>query len=402
MSQSKLPDNTTNSYYPTLKTSFQEITLRSQETHYAITNLSFQALQWIPGWAEPARLAQSAHDAITSSLYTAIRQSGNGLLEAAALLEPHIAATTTGAVPPSHANIALHNAPNTVADDHQVSNTNPLEIIMGFYASGHLIPLTVDGLHAYLPKLSDQLCLFIHDWECDEQSWQRSSAATADLTSQDYGRRLRTELGYTPLYLRYNTSLDIADNGRQLAQQLRLLLAIYPQPVRELVMVGHGIGGLVAHSACQQAIINNQPWLNLMRMVISLGTPQPSTLPEQRGHPRTATPPRSATPMPLGEPVNTHSTGIKNLRYGLRILDEPSKNPSAQPNIVLRSIDATPIQDAEHPLNPALGNRLVAFGSATVSALPGDLEAVRLEGISSMALLNNPQVYQQIKQWLSV
>ena len=89
---------------------------------------------------------------------------------------------------------------------------------------------------------------------------------------------MHAELGYTPLYLRYNTGLTVADNGQQLARQLQKLLAVYPQPVDELVLIGHSMGGLVARSACQQASAENLPWLNLTRMVICLGSPHQGCL----------------------------------------------------------------------------------------------------------------------------
>ena len=43
-----------------------------------------------------------------------------------------------------------------------------------------------------------------------------------------YGARLQAELGYTPLYLRYNTGRHISENGRELAELLHLLADAWP------------------------------------------------------------------------------------------------------------------------------------------------------------------------------
>lgn len=387
-------------YCPALKTGFQEMTLRVQEMHNAIAGLSFQVLQRIPGLAGPARLAQSAHDVITDGIYTAIRRSGGGLLEAAALLEPHIAAVTADAAPPDRLATGLRSALNAAVGDHLDGSANPLAITMGFYASGHLIPLTAEGLHMYLPEPSERLCLLIHGLGCDEYSWRRGSAVVGDSAGQDYGRRLHADLGYTPLYLRYNTGLTIADNGLRLAEQLRLLLAAYPQPVRELVLIGHSMGGLVARSACRQAVAEDLPWLNLTRMVICLGSPHQGAPLEQLGRLAVTALNLSAITAPLGKIADARSAGVKSLRYGLRVLDKSSETPSIRPDVALRFIGASLTQDAEHPLGHILGDGLVTLRSATASDRSNDAATVRLGGLSHMALLNDPRVYQQITQWL--
>ena len=393
-------------YYPVLKTGFQEATTRVQEIHQAIAGLSFQMLGWIPGLAGPVRLAQGTHDAIAGGIYATIRQGVGGALTVADLLEPHAVAAittpTTPTEPPSRLAVGLRSALNAVVGDHLQHSANPLAIRMGFYASGHLIPLTPAGLAAHLPERSDRLCLFIHGLGCDEHSWQRNSATAGNAPSQDYGQRLQAELGYTPLYLRYNTGLTITDNGEQLAQQLQQLLAGYPQPVHELILIGHSMGGLVARSACQQAAAENLPWLNLTRMVICLGSPHQGAALEQLGHAVTAALHRSDMTAPLGKIANARSVGIKNLRYGLRAISPQPQAAPGLPGVALRFIGANLAKNADHPLGHILGDGLVTLGSATAPHLRGDVDAIKLGGLNHMALLNDPRVYQQIKKWLRV
>ena len=62
----------------------------------------------------------------------------------------------------------------------------------------------------------------------------------------DHGETVAATLGYTPLYLRYNSGLHISINGREFARQLEALLAAWPRPVERLVLLGHSMGGLLA------------------------------------------------------------------------------------------------------------------------------------------------------------
>lgn len=386
-------------YFSVLKTGFQETTRRVQEMHRAITDLSFQAQQWIPGLAGPARLVKNAHDAITDGVYAAIRQSGGGLLEAAALLEQR-AAASAAPTPPSRLAVGLRSALNAAVGDHLASNAHPLAITMGFYAAGHPIPLTTTGLRAHFPDPGDRLCVFIHGLGCDEHSWEPAAKTAGDSPSQPYGARLQAELGYTPLYLRYNTGLPIADNGRQLARLLSDLLAVWPLPVRELVLIGHSMGGLVARGACDEAAAANLPWLQPTHMVICLGSPHRGAPLAKLGHVVTAALHLSKVTAPLGKIAAARSVGVKDLRHGLRAHEERTQAAAAASTVAYRFISANLTEDPDHPLGHILGDGLVTLGSATPPELADDVDSVRLGGLGHMALLNEPRVYDQIRQWL--
>jgi len=392
-------------YSPALKTGLQETTTRVQEMHQAIAGLSFQMLSWIPGLAGPVRLARNTHDAIADGIYAAIRQGVGGALTVADLLEPHAVAAIKPAAstePPSRLAVGLHSALNAAVGDHLRDSANPLAITMGFYADGHRMPPTPAGLSAHLPQPGDRLCLFVHGLGCDEHHWQRTTAATDDdAPSRDYGQQLQADLGYTPLYLRYNSGLPVADNGQELARQLEHLLAVYPQPIRELVIIGHSMGGLVARSAAQYAADQGLAWLPLTRMIICLGSPHRGAPLEQLGQRITETLHRSPITAPLGKIAAARSAGIRNLRYGLQRVAEPDPHPPALPGVALRFIGASLAQDPDHPLGHWLGDGLVTLDSATAPNLPGDVATVRLGGLHHMALLNDPRVYPQIRQWLA-
>ena len=84
---------------------------------------------------------------------------------------------------------------------------------------------------------------------------------------------LAKELGYTPVYLHYNTGLHTSINGQQFAVQLAQLLNAWPQPVEELSLLTHSMGGLVSRSACHAAEQPGMAWRNKLKNIVFLGTP---------------------------------------------------------------------------------------------------------------------------------
>jgi pimeloyl-ACP methyl ester carboxylesterase len=112
-------------------------------------------------------------------------------------------------------------------------------------------PLDADVAARRFPEAGGRLCVFIHGLGCDEHGWDPGYDAADSETH--FGRQLSAEFACTPLYLRYNSGLPIADNGAQLAALLEELLAAWPQPASDLLIIGHSMGGLIALAACEQA-----------------------------------------------------------------------------------------------------------------------------------------------------
>ena len=65
-------------------------------------------------------------------------------------------------------------------------------------------------------------------------------------------RRGSDDLGYTPVFVRFNTGRHISENGASLAALLDELVADWPVEVERIAIVGHSMGGLVARSACHR------------------------------------------------------------------------------------------------------------------------------------------------------
>jgi pimeloyl-ACP methyl ester carboxylesterase len=352
-------------YAPVLDASLRAATRRVQEMHHAIADKTFDVLQRVPVIAAPARLVRTAHDTITDGVYATLRQAGGAL----ALLAAH--AERLGVEPGrplQGRELALRSALNALAGDALREQGSTLALTMGFHAGGRPLPLTRAGLAG----LGERVCVFIHGLGCDEHSWLRPAEEAVD-----YGSELERELGIAAVYLRYNTGLPVADNGKQLSAQLAQLLRAAPQ-VRELLLVGHSMGGLVARSACDDAA--GQAWVKRVGMVICLGTPHQGAALEKLGHAVSGALAVSDVTRPLGRIASRRSQGIKDLRHGLR-----GSMPSTLP---LRFVAGG-------------GDRLVGRKSASGAGLSGDVQRVEVAGLGHMALLNHPRVYAVIREWLA-
>jgi pimeloyl-ACP methyl ester carboxylesterase len=145
----------------------------------------------------------------------------------------------------------------------------------------------------------------------------------------DHGEALARDLGYTPVYLHYNSGRHISTNGREFADLVEALLNGWPEPVETLVIIGHSMGGLVARSACDCAARAGHAWLLRLNALIFLGTPHHGAPLERAGafvdfllgiSPYTA---------PFARLGKVRSAGIKDLRHAhLRDEDGCSRLPA--------------------------------------------------------------------------
>ncbi|MEV6449020.1 hypothetical protein [Amycolatopsis sp. NPDC051716] len=67
--------------------------------------------------------------------------------------------------------------------------------------------------------------VFLHGLVETERSWFRGSTSAGD-----FGARLATDLGASPVYVRYNSVRHVSDNGDDLVALLSRLVAAWPSP----------------------------------------------------------------------------------------------------------------------------------------------------------------------------
>ena len=177
----------------------------------------------------------------------AIGLTGAGIDSVLARLSPLI-----GDAGPSPGQAAVIAALNGVVGDYLVATGNPLAIPMRLRHQGQYLPIEAESLSAIIQKPSARLVVLVHGLCLSDQNWNRKG--------HDHGVALERDLGYTPIYLHYNTGLHISDNGREFAEMLDALVANWPAPVEELAIVGHSMGGLVARSAYHYGSAAGHDW----------------------------------------------------------------------------------------------------------------------------------------------
>ena len=241
---------------------------------------------------------------------------------------------------------ALVAALNGVLGDHLARSGNPLAIPMRLRVADG--PVT-----GRLLVLSHGLCM-------NDQQWLRGGV--------DHGSTLQAQRGYTPVYLHYNTGLHISANGRAFADALEALVAAWPVPVTELVILCHSMGGLVARSACHYGALEGQRWPAHLTKMVFLGTPHQGAPLERGGnwvHLLTDLTPFSA---PFSKLAKIRSAGITDLRHG-SVLDEDWNGQD-------RFAHGAPLP-AHLPLPPGVACYAVA---ATIGAAEGDVKDRLLAG----------------------
>ena len=232
-----------------------------------------------------------------------------------------------------------------------------------------------------------------------------------------YGFRLQAELGYTPVYVRYNTGLHISENGRELARLLDELVAAWPTEVHELSLIGHSMGGLVARSACHYAA--DATWCDRVRHVFTLGAPHlgaPLELAAARtSHLLSRLPETRAL---LSRPLNLRSVGIKDLRYGYltdecwferdcdAFLDDTSQEVPFLPTANHYFVCATLSREPDALAGRVVGDLLVLKASAWHQRKGERLRFAtehyqHVGGANHLELLNHPAIYEQIRRWMA-
>jgi pimeloyl-ACP methyl ester carboxylesterase len=382
--------------------------------------------------ATPVKVVNAAHCLCARGVYTSIRTVTRGVRLVAdggfalttrgadyKALTQDISATSSGSETNSLPNWldTAHGALNGAIGDYLHQQGNHLAIPMELRYQGRPLPLDTLSLARALPPKRRKVCLFVHGLGCTEQVWNMGAQRFYGDSSQNFGSLLERDLDYTPLYIRYNSGLHISHNGQQLAQFLSNLMAVYPGPVDELVLIGHSMGGLVVRSAVYYGAHDNLPWVDSLKQVFCIGSPHLGAHLEKAGNVVGSVlsffdTPGTQVPAQI---IKLRSAGIKDLRFGY-VVDEDwqgydpdllLKNNAAPiplaDNISYCFIAATITRDPAHPVGQIVGDLLVCHKSAS-GPLPQPEQCVPLRfkrvfsGMNHFHLANHPEVYEQIKQ----
>ena len=364
----------------------------------------------LPGGAQPGQ-ARGLTGLVYRSIRGVTRLVDGGLQAGLARLEPFFEPAQASAVVHWEREAVLA-ALNGVLGDRLQRDGNPLCTHMGLFQHG--LPLDLPALAAS-GAATGKLLVLVHGLCMNDLQWLHGG--------HDHGAHLAQALGYTPVYLRYNSGLHVFDNGAQLSAQLHALVAGWPVPVTELALLAHSMGGLVARSACAQAGGLAAPpaaWLPLLRHLVFLGTPHHGAPLERAGHWVHALLGRSVYSRPFARLARLRSAGITDLRYGHVLASDGQGRDRFDPGPDLRTPVALPpgvaacavaatlaaqrspmaerlVGDGLVPLRSALG---VHDDPARTLAFSKDRQAVFFR-MGHLDLLGDARVARQIERWLA-
>ena len=298
--------------------------LATQSTH-AITTITEGVHQSV--WrtlGAPSGNTTAQTRGLTGLIYQSIhgvnRLVGQGVTRALARLEP-LLQRLEGAATESPERIAFVAALNGVMGDRLQASANPLAIGMTLRVK-ELSSATSKGLEANLalntqiPDASGKLLLVVHGLCMNDLQWTSQQGGQPI----NHAEALSQTLGYTPVYLRYNTGLHVSQNGRALAALLETLVKTWPVPPSELSVLVHSMGGLVIRSALHYAVQDGQHWPEKMKSIVFLGTPHHGAPLERAGNWVDVILGSTPYSRPFAKLGQLRSAGVTDLRYG-HVLD---------------------------------------------------------------------------------
>lgn len=305
---------------------------------------------------------------------------------------------------------------NGVMGDYLRTSGNPLALDMQWRVNGKALSLDPSAISAALPQANGKVLVMIHGLCMNDLRWQRQT----DAGTHDHGAALQHDLGYTTVYLRYNTGLHISENGRQLARELEALLAAWPVPVESLSIVTHSMGGLVARSACHYGSGEKLAWRSKLKKLVFIGTPHTGAPLERGGHWITSL--LGSTPYagPMARLGKLRSSGITDLRHG-SVLDEDwqgrdrfvSSASSIHPLPLPTDVDCYAIAGTSGHRDDDLSSRLLGDGLVPLASALGQHDdpkhalsfqqghTVIVYDSNHLKLLGDLSVYEAVRQFLT-
>ena len=408
-----------------------------QSVHLGVAERVFSLVGRSGGSAEPTRVV---HDRISAGVYGAIRRGAAGIGVAVGAgsrfvggEEERTTLSDTGF------GRGLQAAVNGLIGDELAERDNGLAIEMAVRLPGRDVEIERSALEAAFTRVTGRIAIFVHGLCEGEEAWwmgtrsdPSDAGAEPERAPRTYGQRLRDDLDFTPLYLRYNSGLHISANGRSLSWLLEDLCREWPVPVEEVVLIGHSMGGLVARSACHEAHEAHdgqealgahgvhegagRGWLERASHVICLGSPNTGSWLEKVVHVGTSAMRRAPETRGIADFFDLRSDGIRDLRFGYlrdddwldadadEWLADRSEPLAPVPGVSYHFISGSLARGPRNPLGHLLGDVLVrresAMGPRTPDGAPaGDHRHV--EGASHFHLLNHPDAYEHIREWIA-
>lgn len=352
---------------------------------------------------------------VTGLVYRGVRGAAQLLGRSAdillAKLEPSLAVGEAAAG--SAQREAALAALNGVMGDYLVASGNPLALSMTMRYRGEALDWSASS---QLPEATGKVLLLIHGLCLNDLQWRGHPAGR----HADHGEALASTLGYTPVYLRYNSGLHTSHNGRELSSQIEHLVANWPTPIEELTVLAHSMGGLLARSAYHHAEQENLQWPTRLKNLVFLGTPHHGAPLERAGNWVDQVLGGTAYTAPFAMLGKLRSAGITDLRHGYVVDEDWQGHDRFHPKPDVRQIVPLPQGVACYTVaataaakRSATADRLIGDGLVPLHSALGQHDDARRDlqfnpasqwiayRTNHMQLLRSPDVMQQLLRWLA-
>jgi pimeloyl-ACP methyl ester carboxylesterase len=258
------------------------------------------------------------------------------------------------------------------------------------------VPMSLQ--HARDERQGQRAVVFLHGLCTNERCWRNEEHARFVAWAHE-------ALDAGSAYVRYNSGRRISANGARLAELLEREAG-----ERELVLIGHSMGGLVALSALHQAAQRGFGWPQRVSRVACLGSPHEGASWERLGNHAN----RLLRVLPWSRPFmrlgNLRSEGIRDLRFGHLVEEDWRARRSDETE---RSHTAVRLADRvdhlfvaaarnEQGETDAFGDWLVSVESAHARNVhrEGGVRRVLVPDLDHIGLLDDPRVYAVLRSWL--
>jgi len=363
----------------------------TRDVHGAIANRAFGFLN--KATRGHTHVPQVLHDGVFRLVYTGVgaglRAVSSGLRAAERRgLGPRLEESPRGRF--------VVSAVNGLVGDRLQDERPGFAITMGVRLHGRDVPTDSADLAAAYPRATGDVVVFLHGLSENEEYWNRHR----EQTDGSYGERLDAETSWTPVLLRANTGLPIADNGLLLADLLDRLVAAWPTDVGRITLVGHSMGGLIMRAACAVVTDAERQWTTLVTDVVTLGSPHLGAPIAKTIHAGTVALGHLPESAPFRRVREYRSVAILNLRGAL------APEVQALPRARYHLVAATLAESHRHPVSEVLGDLFVRYPSAIGRPRRGEemfpgADVLHVPGAGHFDLLNHPDVYVAIRDWLA-
>lgn len=344
-----------------------------------------------------ARRPQAWYDLLSSGVYAGVGAALRGTASALRVAERRGVGPRLESRP---AGRHVLSAVNGLIGDRLEADRPELAIKMSVRSGGTDVPPTSEALADAFPEATERVVVFVHGLGENDDWWRYRSAEVGGT----YGDRLSERGRWTPVYVRANTGLTLAENGAALASLMTHLVTSWPTDVQRIALVGHSMGGLIVRAACAVEGGGTEgsrgAWTDMVTDVVTLGTPHLGAPLEHLVHAGArvlGVLPESA---PIGRILEYRSVGILDLRRGL------AADVRHLEHARYRLVAATVARSHRHPVSEVLGDLLVRYPSAVGRPRRGSpmfpgAEVLHVPGVDHFELLNSPAVADALERWLA-